>query len=82
VISLAKHTTGVQLGMDVTGALRTDFLVLYDWNGRSAAFAPSVAYTGFNALELRVGAQAFAGPRRSQFGAQHATFFAVVEWFF
>jgi hypothetical protein len=82
VVSLAKHTTGVQLGADVTAALRLDLLVLFDWNGRSAAFAPTVSYSGWNALELRIGAQLFAGPRLSQFGDQQATGFAVVEWFF
>jgi hypothetical protein len=82
VISLAEHTTGVQLGADVTAALRLDLLVLYDWNGRSAAFAPTVSYSGWNALELRIGAQVFAGPRLSQFGDRQATGFAVVEWFF
>ncbi len=82
VISLATHTTGVQLGADLTAALRADLLVLYDWNGKSAAFAPMFSFTGWNSLELRIGAQGFAGPRRSQFGAQQATAFAVVEWFF
>ncbi|MBM4384654.1 MAG: hypothetical protein FJ091_14975 [Deltaproteobacteria bacterium] len=82
VISLAKHTTGAQLGADVTAAVRVDLLVLYDWTGSSAAFAPIVSYTGFNSLELRLGAQLFAGPRRSQFGAQQAIGFAIAEWFF
>jgi hypothetical protein len=82
VISLARHTTGVQVGADVTTALRADLLVLYDWNGSSAAFAPVVSYTGWNALELRVGVQAFAGPRLSQFGGRQVVGFGVVEWFF
>ncbi len=82
VVSLAKHTTGVQLGVDLSAALRADLLVLVDWNGSSAAFAPVVSYTGWNALELRVGVQGFAGPRRSQFGSQPVIGFGVVEWFF
>jgi len=82
VISLAEHTTGVQAGADLTAALRLDLLVLYDWTGESAAFAPLVSYAGWNSLELRLGAQLFAGPRRSQFGAQRAIAFAVMEWFF
>jgi hypothetical protein len=82
VISLAKHTTGVQLGMDLGAALRADLLTLYDWNGSSAAFAPSVSYTGWNSLELSVGAQLFAGPRRSQFGDQATIGYAILEWFF
>ena len=62
--------------------MRADFLLLYDWSGSSAAFAPIVSYTGFNTIELRIGAQLFAGKRRSQFGAQQAIGFAIVEWFF
>ena len=82
VISLAKHTSGLQIGADVTAALRADLLVLYDWNGASAAFAQVVSYGGWNALELRFGAQLFAGRGHSQFGSQQALAFAVIEWFF
>ncbi len=82
VISLAKHTTGLQAGSDVTSALRGDFLVLFDWEGASAAFVPTLAYTGWNALELRAGAEFFAGAHDSQFGPQQAIVFAVLEWFF
>ncbi|HEU4430621.1 MAG TPA: hypothetical protein VFT98_17810 [Myxococcota bacterium] len=82
VVSLARHTTGLQAGADVTAALRADLLILYDWSGESAAFAPAVSYAGWNSLELRVGAQLFAGPRRSQFGAQQAIAYGVLEWFF
>jgi hypothetical protein len=82
VISLAKHTTGFQAGFDLTPELRADLLLLVDWNGLSAAFAPIASYTGWNTIELRVGAQLFGGPRRSQFGAQQAIAFAVLEWFF
>lgn len=82
VVSFAKHTSGLQIGADVTAALRADLLVLYDWRGVSAAIAPVLSYNGWNTLELRVGAQLFAGRQRSQFGAQQALAFAVVEWFF
>ena len=82
VISFSKHTTGLQVGADLSTALRTDLLVLYDWDGASAAFVPMASYAGWNALELRVGAQLFAGKRRSQFGSQQAIGFAVLEWFF
>jgi hypothetical protein len=82
VVSLARNTTGVQWGIDVTPQVRADFLILYDWSGGSAAFAPTLAYAGWNDIELRVGVQGFAGPRRSQFGPQQTLGFAVLEWFF
>lgn len=82
VVSLARHTTGLQLGVDLTPALRADLLALIDWGGGSTAIAPAFSFSGWNALELRIGAQLFAGPRRSQFGSQQAVGFAIVEWFF
>ncbi len=82
VVSLARHTTGVQAGYDLTAALRGDLLVLYDWNGGSAAFVPSLRVSAWNDFELTLGVQIFAGSRRSQFGSQEALAFALLEVFF
>ncbi len=82
VVSLAKHTTGFQAGVDLTPALRADLLVLTDWRGASAAIVPILTYSGWNALEIRLGAQVFAGDHGSQYGSQEALGFAIVEWFF
>lgn len=82
VISNARHTTGLQLASDLTSSVNGSLLVLYDWNGGSAAFFPSLSFTGLNSVEITLGAQFFAGPRRSQFGSAQALGFLRVEYFF
>ena len=44
VVSFSKHQTGLQLGYDLTPELRGDLLVLYDWDGQSAAFVTNFSY--------------------------------------
>jgi len=56
VITNSANLTGFQLGTDLTPELRIDGLSIYDWDGESASFFPTL------------GAQLFVGPRRSQFG--------------
>lgn len=82
VVSNARHTTGAQLGTDLSSAVRLNLLMLYDWNGRSAAFFPAVAFTGLNDAEITLGAQLFAGPGRSQFGEAQPLVYLLVEYFF
>ncbi len=82
VISNARHQTGLQLGTDLNPAIRGNLLVIYDWNGDSAAIFPSLAFTGLNAVEVTVGGQLFSGKRRSQYGGQQALAYVLVEYFF
>jgi hypothetical protein len=82
VVTAAKHQTGFQAGYDLNTMLRANLIVLYDWNGTSAAFFPSLTATPWGSLELTLGAQVFAGSKRSQYGAAERLFFAVAEWFF
>jgi hypothetical protein len=81
-ITAAKHQTGFQAGYDLTSIVRANLVVLYDWNGTSAAFFPSVTATPFDTVELTLGAQVFAGPRRSQYGSAERLFFLSAEWFY
>jgi hypothetical protein len=82
VVTLALHQTGAMLGYDVTEALRGDLLVLYDWNGHSAAIAPQLRYTPRGDLEVTLGLQVFTGPRASQYGQAEHLAFLIVEYFF
>ncbi len=82
VISLARQTTGLQLGYDLTASLRGDLLLLHDWNGASDALFATLSFTGWNTAELRAGVQVFRGPRLSAFGDQEPLFFVLAEWFF
>lgn len=82
VVSLAENQTGLQLGMDMMPTLRGNLLVLYDWEGGSAAFAPSATFSGFNNADITLGVQLFTGGKDSQFGEAEALAYAVVEFFF
>jgi len=82
VVSLASHLTGIQLGTDLTTAVSGNLLTLVDWKGDSIALFPSLTLTGLNAVEITVGAQIFAGGRRSQFGDQQPLVYLLVEYFF
>ena len=82
VISAARNQTGFQAGYDVNAVVRADLLVLYDWNGGSAAFFPSVTANPTDDLELTLGAQLFAGSKRSQFGEAERLWFLRAEWFY
>jgi hypothetical protein len=82
VVSLVSHQTGFMAGYDLTTAVRGQLLVIWDWRGESAAIVPSVAFTGWNAVELTVGAQLFAGGDRSQYGPQEPLGYLLLEWFF
>jgi hypothetical protein len=43
---------------------------------------PSLTFTGWNAVELTLGAQLFTGGDRSQYGQQEPVGYVLVEWFF
>ena len=82
VVSLVSHQTGLMAGYDLGASARGDLLLLWDWQGQSAAIAPVLTFTGFNEVELSLGAQFFAGAKRSQYGSQETLVYALVEWFF
>lgn len=82
VVTFAEHLTGVQLGYDVVPEVRAELLTLVDWVGGSVAVAPSVAYSPLAALDVRVGAQLFAGPKRSEFGDRQHLGFLLLDLYF
>jgi len=82
VVSLVSHQTGFLAGYDLTTALRGQALVIWDWRGESSAIVPSLTFTGWNAVELTIGAQLFTGGGRSQYGSQEPLGYVLVEWFF
>jgi hypothetical protein len=81
-VTAAKHQTGFQTSYELNAVWSGSLLVLYDWNGTSAAFVPTVTAVPLGSLELTLGAQLFAGSKRSQYGAAERLFFLVAEWFF
>ena len=82
VITFARHQTGAMLGYDLTPTLRGDLLVIYDWNGQSAAIAPQLRYTPRDDLEVTLGLQFFTGRRASQYGQAEDLAFLTVDYFF
>jgi hypothetical protein len=70
------------VGTDITPELRLDVLGIYDWNGESAAFFPSLRYAPGGALEITVGVQTFVGPRRSQYGDAETFAYLLADFFF
>jgi hypothetical protein len=82
VVSAAIHLTGFQAVYELTPALQGSLLAIIDWNGESAAYAPSLSYTGLDAIELTLGVQLFSGPRLSEYGDLDPIGFLYVEYFF
>ncbi len=82
VVSGSEHVTALQFSYDLSAALRGDLLTLYDWDGDSAAFFVQLAFNGWDAVELAVGVQAFAGKDRSEYGGRDPLVFVQGEWFF
>ncbi len=82
VVTSAEQQTGFLVGGDINPELHLDVLTIYDWNGESAAFFPSLRYTPFGALEVTVGVQTFVGPRRSQFGDAQTFVYLLADVFF
>ncbi len=63
--TVVRHQTGLLLGYDLTPLLRGDLLTLYDWNGASAAFLPTLSYEWQPDLVITIGAQLFVGSDES-----------------
>ena len=82
VVSGSEHLTALQLSYEPTAAVATDLLVIYDWDGSSVAFFPQLRFTGFDTVELSLGAQIFAGPRHSEYGDRENLVFVQAELFF
>jgi hypothetical protein len=82
VVTAADHQTALSLASDLSPELRLEFLTLYDWDGQSAAFVPSVRYAPPGALEVSVGIQTFTGPRRSQYGSAGTLVYLLADLYF
>ncbi len=82
VISNAAHQIGMDVGYDLTPELRGDFVTVVDIDGGSAAFFPNLAWSPLDWMEVATGVQLFAGPKRSQFGAQKPLVYGQVDLFF
>lgn len=82
IITNAEHQLGFQIGTDLTPEMRVDFVTLVDLDGSSAAFFPNLRYSPLDPLELTLGVQFFAGPKRSQYGNSEPLVHLLADWFF
>ena len=82
VVTFGENQTGALVGGDITPELRLDFLSIYDWDGQSAAFFPSLRYSPSGWLEVTLGVQTFVGPRRSQYGDAETFGYLLADFFF
>ncbi|MFP6654584.1 MAG: hypothetical protein VCB25_03080, partial [Myxococcota bacterium] len=82
IITNAEHQLGLQVGTDWTPQMRMDFVTLIDLDGGSAAFYPNLRYSPLDPLELTLGVQLFAGPKRSQYGNAEPLVHLLADWFF
>ena len=82
VVSSAEHQTGLQLGYDVTPELRAVMLTIFDWNGESGIFFPSLRYSPNGSVEITAGVQWGVGPHRSQYGELGGLGYLLIDFFF
>jgi hypothetical protein len=82
VITSAENQTGALVGGEISPELRLELLSIYDWNGESAAFFPSLKYSPGGSLEFTAGVQTFVGARRSQYGNAETFVYLLADFFF
>jgi len=79
VITRSSQLTGLQAGYDLFPEWNVNVLVIYDWDGHSAVFYPSVRYTPRGWLDITLGVQTTAGPHLSEFGPAPTTGFLLAD---
>ncbi len=84
ITTVNEHQTGVQLSYEFHPLLTGSALVLYDWNGASAAFAPALSFSPWADLVVSIGGQVFVGSAggKNDFGDTPGLFILSVEAYF
>ena len=82
VVSGGRNQTGFQASYDLLPELMISALAIYDWDGKSAAFFPTLRYSPLDFAELTLGAQFFVGPKLSEYGSAEHQVYLLVELFF
>jgi hypothetical protein len=81
--TIARNQTGVQAGYDLHPLLRADLLVIYDWNGGSAAFFPILTWSARADLVLSASVQLFVGSDRdTEYGDRPNLVFGSIDFYF
>lgn len=82
VVSGSRNQTGFQASYDLLPELLISALAIYDWDGVSAAFFPTLRYSPLDFVEITLGAQFFVGRRLSEYGSAEHQVYLLVELFF
>jgi len=82
VITRSSQLTGLQAGYEITPEIQFNTLILYDWDGKSAIFFPSLAYSPSASFDWTLGVQTAAGGKYSEFGEAPTTGFLLGNFYF
>ena len=82
VITRSEQLTGFQAAYELTPEFRVTALTIYDWQGESAIFFPSLSYTPLDWLDLTLGVQTAVGGSRSEFGDSPTTAYLLADFYF
>ena len=82
VITRSSQLTGFQATYELTPEMRMAAMILYDWDGESAVFFPSVVYGPRSWAEITLGVQTTAGGHFSEFGDVPTTGYLILDFFF
>lgn len=70
------------LAYDITPLVQVGSLLIYDIDGSSVFFAPTLAYNILPDLDWTLGVQLFSGSERSEYGDLPDVYYTSLEWFF
>lgn len=82
VITLSEQLTGLQAAYELTPEFRLSGLAIYDWQGESAVFFPSLSYAPLGWLDLTFGVQTGVGGSRSEYGDSPTTAYFLMDFYF
>jgi len=82
VITGSEQLTGLQAAYELTPELRLTCLTIYDWQGESAIFFPSLSYAALGSLDLTLGVQTAVGGSLSEFGDNPTTAYLLADFYF
>ena len=83
ITTVVRNQTGFQVGYDLTPILRSDLLVLYDWDGPCTAIVPAITYQWLQDVEFSLAAQFFVGrDERTEYGDRTTLLILQVDAYF
>ena len=82
VQNVARRYAGGQARYEITPLLRTQNVLIWNFDDNSRFFAPSLIYSLKQNLDISAGMQLFAGPVASEYGQFENVYYASVQWFF